>query len=345
MPHATRAAAYAARVRTRLAASLKRFAANKRAVAAAQIVALVVLLVAFGYGIRDVWPDAAPRLRSADLVDAAVALLVLAAYYLAFVIGWLWILASLGIRIPYRIALQAEMLSMLAKYIPGGVWTPAARVVALRRFGVGETPVVLASIALEAGLSAVAGVLVFLASLALVDSVDAPLFPLLLFGSAVVVALHPRVFAALAKRLLRPFGATEVPPLRYRTALSVLAFYVLTWPLGGLALFFLVRSVGGDPDVSAIPFLGGASAVGAIVAVLAVFAPSGLGVREASMYGLILAVAAPGVALGATVLNRLAITVVEALLLLAAAVAWRRRTAPGDAAEPAAPAPGVDLAG
>ena len=67
---------------------------------------------------------------------------------------------------------------------------------------------------------------------------------------------------------------------------------------------------------SSIPYLGGASAVGAIVAVLAVFAPSGLGVREASVYGLLLAVVSEGVALGAIVLNRLAITIVEAVLLL-----------------------------
>jgi hypothetical protein len=67
------------------------------------------------------------------------------------------------------------------------------------------------------------------------------------------------------------------------------------------------------------------SAVGAIVAVLSVFAPSGLGVREASMFGLLLAVVSEAVALGATVLNRLAITVVEALLLVVYGLAWRRR--------------------
>src|SRR3712207_8538957 len=48
--------------------------------------------------------------------------------------------------------------------------------------------------------------------------------------------------------------------------------------------------------------------VGAIVAVLSIIAPSGLGVREGSMYGLMLAVVSEGVALGATILNRLAIT-------------------------------------
>ena len=51
--------------------------------------------------------------------------------------------------------------------------------------------------------------------------------------------------------------------------------------------------------------------MGAIVAVLSIIAPSGLGVREASMYGLVLAVAPSGVALGVVVLNRIVITVVE----------------------------------
>jgi glycosyltransferase 2 family protein len=303
-----------------------------------QLAALTILLTSLGWALRDVWPDAAPRLRRADPVDLALACLVLAAYYVVFVAGWRRILASLGIDIPFRVALQAEMVSMLAKYVPGGVWTPAARVLALRRFGVRDTPLVLASIALEAVLSALAGVLVFIVSLALVASVDAPLAPLLVFGGACAVLVHPRIFRPVASRLLRPFGATTVPALRYRTTLGLLAFYACTWPLGGVALFFLLRAVGGDPELTSIPFLGGTSAVGAIVAVLAVFAPSGLGVREASMYGLLLAVVSEGVALGATVLNRLAITLVEAALLVFAGVAWRRRAAPVAPAEsPARP--------
>ena len=64
--------------------------------------------------------------------------------------------------------------------------------------------------------------------------------------------------------------------------------------------------------------------MGAIVAVLSIFAPSGLGPREASMYGLMLAVAAPGAALGATVLNRVAITLVEVLLLVVGGLVLRR---------------------
>lgn len=309
-----------------MANRVRRALRNRRLVVGLQLFGLVVLLAALGWAVRDVWPEAAPRLADADLVQLTIALGVLAGYYLLFVIGWMAILASMGIRVPYSVALQAEMLSMLAKYIPGGVWTPAARVVAMRRFGIQETPVLIASILLEAGLSAVAGVLVFLASLPLVGvPVGAPIGPLVAFGVLVTVLLHPRIFRWLARKVLRPFGASEVPPLPWSNALAILCFYLLTWPVGGLALFFLLRSVGGDPAWASVPFLGGAAAVGAIVAVLAVFAPSGLGVREGAMYGLILAISTSGVALGATVLNRLAITLVEALLLLVGALAWRGR--------------------
>src|SRR5918995_5025165 len=245
---------------------------QRRVYVTLELIGLAVLLGALGWALRDVWADAAPRLRNADVSDFAVALAIVAVYYLIFVLGWMRILVAYGIRIPYRVALQAEMLSMLAKYIPGGVWTPTARVVALRRFGVRETPVVLATILLEAGLSALAGVGVFVIGLALIGGADAPLLPLGAFALLLMVLLYPPVFARAARLLLRPFGAEEVSPLPARVAFELLAFYALTWPLGGLALFFLLRSVGGDPEPIAIPFLGGASAVGAIVAVLVVFA-------------------------------------------------------------------------
>jgi hypothetical protein len=74
--------------------------------------------------------------------------------------------------------------------------------------------------------------------------------------------------------------------------------------------------------------------------VLVVFAPSGLGVREASMYGLLEIIVPSGAALAVTVLNRLAITIVEALLLGAGLLAARlsRRSpvaADGEVGDPA----------
>jgi hypothetical protein len=217
------------------------------------------------------------------------------------------------------------MVSMLAKYIPGGVWTPAARVVAARRAGITDAGLVTASILVEAGLSAVSGVLVFVVSLAWVNDLDEPIWPVLAFGAVLAVLLHPRIFHPVASRVLRRFG-TELPPLPTGTLLLLLAYYCFTWLVGGAGLYFLVHSVGGEPDPTSIPFLGGVSAVGAIAAVLAVFAPSGLGAREGAMAVLIAAVTTgKGAATAAVVLNRIAITLVEIILLLVGAAFFRLR--------------------
>ena len=299
-------------------------AARRRLVVVLQIVFLAALLGFLAWAVRDTWRDALPRLRDADPVDLVIACLILTVYYLMFVVGWQWILRALGINTSYSVALQSEMASMLAKYIPGGIWTPAARVLWLRKAGgVDKTSVVVASILLEAGLSAVAGVLVLVCALPFVQGWDAPIWPVVLFGVGVAGLLHPRVFRTVAGFAFRPFGAAEPPSLPWPTMLGLLAYYSVSWIVGGIAVLFLIRAVGGDAGLETAPYLGGTAAVGAIVAVLSVLAPSGLGVREASMYGLMLAVASAPVALGATVLNRIAITLVEAVLLGAGFLAWR----------------------
>jgi uncharacterized membrane protein YbhN (UPF0104 family) len=104
---------------------------------------------------------------------------------------------------------------------------------------------------------------------------------------------------------------------------GLLLFYCGTWLIGGFAVWFMLLSLGASPGLSTVPFLGGVSAVGAIVAVLAFFAPSGIGAREASMYGLLLAITGAGPALGVTLLNRFAITLVEVALFAGGLWAWR----------------------
>ena len=255
-----------------------------------QIAFVVGFTAVLTWFLRDTWRESLPLLRDADPVDVGIALAVLAAYYLMFVLGWQWILAGLGIRIGYPLALQAEMASMLAKYVPGTVWTPLARILWLRRADVRATDVVFGSIAFEAGLSAISGVLVFALGLAIIGESSTTLLPLTAFARRRGMLLHPRVFQSLSGRAFRRLGWTPLPVLSYRTMLGLLVFYSVSWLVGGVAILFLARSLGSDPGWSSVPYLGGTAAVGAIVAVLSVFAPSGLGVREGSMFGLLLAV-------------------------------------------------------
>jgi uncharacterized membrane protein YbhN (UPF0104 family) len=281
-----------------------------------QVAIFVAFAVAVGLALRGGLEKAGHRLADADLVDFGIGCAAVAAYYLVFVLGWIRILRAWGVDISYGVSLRSEMVSMLAKYVPGGIWTPAARVVALRRAGVTDAGLVTAAMLVEAGISAVAGIVVFVASLTFVQGVDAPLWPLVGFGVLLVVLLHPRVFRPLASRVLKRLGGRELPELPTSTLLGLGVFYCMTWLIGGVGLYFFVRAVDGRPALNSIVFLGGVSAVGAIVAVVSFFAPSGLGPREASMYGLMVAIVPHDAALGATVLNRAAITLIEILLLL-----------------------------
>jgi uncharacterized membrane protein YbhN (UPF0104 family) len=312
----------------RLVSSAVAFARrHPRGVAAVQIVAVVVFVGAALWAISGELDAAGERLAEANVLEFFLGCAAIAAYYLLFVVGWMMILAAWGVGIGYGAALQAEMVSMLAKYVPGGIWTPAARVVAARRAGVTDTGLVTASILVEAALSAIAGVLVFVVSMIWIGDVNAHLPALVAFALILVVTLHPRIFEPAASWVTTRLGGTHLRPLPWRTIALLLAYYSFTWAVGGVGLFFLVRSVGGNPGLETIPFLGGVGAVGAIVAVLSVFAPSGLGPREASMYALLLAVTSPAAALGAVALNRLAITIVEVLLLVVGGLLFRRRTA------------------
>ncbi len=153
--------------------------------------------------------------------------------------------------------------------------------------------------------------------------VDAPLLPLVVFAILCASLLHPRIFRPIGDKLLRPFGAGAIDPLPFPLMMGLLLFYCGTWLIGGFAVYFMLLSLGTNPGLATVPFLGGVSAVGAIVSVLAIFVPSGLGAREASMYGLLLAITTPGPALGATLLNRLAITIVEVVLFGIGVVTWR----------------------
>jgi hypothetical protein len=288
---------------------------------------LVLLLATLGFciwAVRNEWSKAVPLLENASVAYLALSFAVVAVYYLVFILGWIRMLEGWGIHVRYHVALQAEMVSMLAKYLPGGVWTPAARALALRRYGgVTDTPTVLASILVEAGLSAISGVIVFVVSLAWVRDVNAPLLPLVAFALLLTTALHPRIFRPLSNKLLKPFGAHNIEPLPFPLMLGLLLFYCGTWLIGGFAVYFMLRALGAEVGLATIPFLGGVSAVGAIVSVLAVFVPSGLGAREASMYGLLLAVTDKAAALGVTIVNRLAITLIEVLLFGIGIVTWR----------------------
>ena len=232
--------------------ALRRFAAeHSRLLAALQLLLLAAFLGVDRLGGARLAPrrrrtTSATRTRRSSRSRC----LALGGYYLVFVLGWMRILDDWGVRISYPAALRAEMVSMLAKYVPGGVWTPAARVVAARRAGVTDAALVTASMLLEAGISAVAGVIVFVVSLACVDGVHAPLAPLIVVRRSSSRCSSTRGSSGRSPHASCAGSATggSCRSCAATTLALLLVFYSGTWVLGGLALWLLLRSVGAHPD-------------------------------------------------------------------------------------------------
>src|SRR4051812_2366262 len=185
---------------------------HRRLLGAIQLVLLAAFFISLGWALRHQLHAAAHDLHNANLVLFALGCAALGGYYLVFVVGWMRILAEWGIELSYPAALRAEMISMLAKYIPGGIWTPAARVVAARRAGVTDAALVTSSMLLEAGISAVAGVVVFVGCLPVVDQLGmSPLAPLLFWGGVAVPAAAP-VFPPPPREVPRRFRHLQELP-------------------------------------------------------------------------------------------------------------------------------------
>jgi hypothetical protein len=320
-------------------------AADRRRLLLGAQVALGAGLVGFlGLEVWRSWGEIRPRVADMDWRYVALATLAVAVYYMAFVPGWMLLLRGAGMRLGYRQALGAEMLSMLAKYIPGGIWTPAARLLVTRRVGLPNGPVLI-TVLYEAGLSAIAGVVVFAVALPLQDDVRLPVpaWSIAAFAALLLVLMHPRVAPRVFDRLLRRIDGTTVPRLPMRTLALTFGWYLLTWLVSGVALMLMVRSVA-DIPLSSAPYLGGVSAIGAIVAVLVVFAPSGLGVREGATYLLLLTVVDPAGALVVVALNRLLITAVEIVLLAAVGGLGRGTRFRQELRQAPRPTPGLSVA-
>lgn len=170
-------------------------------------------------------------------------------------------------------------LTHLARRIPGVLWHVIGRVVWYEQEGVPKSVVSLASV-LEQTLIVLAGFVTYLLTLPVALS-STPISPVVwlvgLIGGGVLV--HPRLIGAVLRRLGR---AEQAESLRYSHVAIWLCSYILGWVAGGLILVAVVVALRSLSAVEVVALVGIWSLSGALGA-LAVFSPSGLGIREVSL--------------------------------------------------------------
>jgi hypothetical protein len=229
-----------------------------------------------------------------DARFAALSLVAAALYFAGCSLAWQRLLAALGGSLGFREAFHTIYYANVAKYLPGSVWNLVGRVVLCQRRGV---PALVASAALlmDSVCQVVAGVLVGLLALPAFAAGEAfggraVVAPVAALLALIVAAMHPRVLNAglasgerLFSRLGRPRELPRVP-YRYGFVLAMLALYTWNWAVLGTGFALLGRALSPTPlDPSQWLLLVGGFTIAWNVGVFALFAPAGLGVREAAI--------------------------------------------------------------
>ena len=259
---------------------------------------------------------------------------VLLAYYGLFVGGFWLLLRGLGEKPHFRDAFKLSFVSNVGKYLPGGIWPVASRMALAPRAGVRRHTMLVAS-ALESAVSVTGGSLLFL--IALLFGAQSPNQTPVWTALGVLVAagifLHPAVLRAVigwSMRLLQIEG--DVPYLSPLAAMGLVLYYSMTWIVGGFAFYIFARALFTDPGASPLAYAG-YFAASAIVGLLILFAPGGIGAREGAMLLLLSGPLGPANAAVVALASRVWTSLTELLLSGCAVVLPYRHTEEPQSAE------------
>lgn len=202
----------------------------------------------------------------------------------AFALAWTVILRRLGIAArPGWIEIWFK--SQLGKYLPGSVWQYAGRVTLGRRRGI-PVQISLASIGVEVVASLAAAAIVSALALPLAYGFAAWTAGVLLCG--VVYAFRGGIMAT-AERLAAPALARvdrSTVAASLRAVPVAVGLYLVTWVLYGTAFWLTAHALFAVPASDLLHYIG-VFAVAWVAGYVVVFAPGGIGVREAVLVGLL----------------------------------------------------------
>ena len=236
---------------------------------------------------------------------------LLAGYFFS---AWIWgrMVRDLGgPAVPSRDAIRIYMVANLGRYLPGKLWQIAGLAYLARDRGV-TAPIATAAAVVGQAVSLAGAMLIGLIALGAAGpdlARWAPLAAVATLAVGVVVTV-PTIFRPLLRLLLRfvPGETPEEIPIGASEGIRWLALFTLNWAGYALAFSFLVRglSLPGNPLE-----VGPAFAASYVLGYLVLFAPAGLGIREASMVAFLSPIMGPSGAALAALTSRVWTTVVE----------------------------------
>jgi hypothetical protein len=272
----------------------------------AVLVAAFAVMAWAAYRRRD---DIATALRSIGITGVLGAAAVAGAGLLCQWLTWHRLLSDCGADLARGTTLKIYALSMPAKYLPGGVWTPLVQVEMVARRGVGRRIVLAASATAILVTAVVAAAIGAGAVPAVLGEVGGWIVPTVVVALALAALIHPGVVNRIAgpARTARD-GATRA--LDGRSILIAALAAAASWLCFGVHVMLLT------PDGSQLDLL--AATCGFALAWLAGFvfilAPAGAGVRDLVLTTILSRYMPVDAAVAVTLLSRAVLTAVDLLI-------------------------------
>jgi hypothetical protein len=288
------------------------------------VVVLALVAVLFWRALAENWAEVqAQQLQFNWLMVAAVVLFAVAVPVSGLLWGAIVNRLSPLSRVAPREAMAVHSASWLLKYVPGQVGSLLNKMIWGKKRGISRSVMVISFIYENVFLqvsSLVPSAAILLTSVGLVIFQDNPVTLLL-----PILALIP-LLAVLDRRLFHPvlnFGARrvlkqELPREYFLPPLAVAGYlgaFLAPRVINGVGFVFVASSFLSLAPSAWLP-LGATYVLAGAIGILALFVPSGLGVREAVIFLFALQYMTPAQAVILALLSRLLSTVADALVAL-----------------------------
>lgn len=239
---------------------------------------------------------------------------------------WREMLADLGSRLSVPEAWRIFFIGQLSKYIPGSIWPVLAQSELGADRGIPRSRSALSVMLCYAVMTCSGGVVAAITLPFATAGSVAQYFWILSLIPVGAVLLSPPVLNRMLRLVLRLSGQPALAQgVSYRGLARTMAWAMAGWLCNGVMIYLLLRQLAGDRQGTLLVSVGGYS-LSWVAGFLAVFAPAGLGVREAVMIAALHTLAPAKIAITVTLFSRALSVVADAATgAVAAALVGRRR--------------------
>lgn len=284
-------------------------------------VLVVVFLAWYFWKNREEFSD---KIKNVNIGIFIFSMLFYFVYKITLASLWHYITKINDCSIKYEKAVTSYLYSILGKYIPGKVFMLAAR---LTYYKEEDAPLAKVTVCffIENVCTLLGAAMLFIVSLFFFPNEllnDYKWLTVLLIA-AFFVCIHPKIINFFLRIIGKLFKKNLEIPMKYSQMLKVVILFIGNWLIVGFGFFILTKSIYPDVGWNEMLYCAGIWGVSAIMGILAIFAPSGLGVREGIIVAGLMLIMPESDAMVISVVSRLWQTIPE-LVLVALAFIYSR---------------------